>query len=81
MKENYPEFKVAKLESTYLAWIDMSKLNMSSEKIKNVLLKKAKVLINDGDMYRSPNEGFIRVNLGCTHATLKEALSRFKKAL
>lgn len=81
MKENYPEFKVAKLESTYLAWIDMSKLNMSSEKIKNVLLKKAKVLINDGDMYRSPNEGFIRINLGCTHATLKEALSRFKKAL
>ncbi len=77
--KNYPDIKVAPLECTYLAWVDCSCLKLSGEEIKDKLLKEGKVLINEGEMYHSPYSSFIRVNLGCTADTLKEALRRFKK--
>ena len=77
--ENYPKIKVADLESTYLAWVDCSCLNLSGEEIKNKLIREGKLYINDGEMYHSPMNSFIRVNLACTRVTLKDALSRFKK--
>lgn len=80
-KENYPEVHVASLESTYLAWVDCSCFNMSGTEIKNTLLKKGKLYVNDGEMYMSPYPSFLRINLGCPRAYLEEALKRFKKAL
>ncbi len=77
--ENYPQIRVADLESTYLAWVDCSSLKLSGEKIKNRLIKEGKLYINDGEMYHSPQESFIRINLACTRATLLDALNRFKK--
>ena len=80
-KENYPEVHVANLESTYLAWVDCSCFNMSGTEIKNTLLNKGKLYVNDGEMYMSPYPSFLRINLGCPRAYLEEALKRFKKAL
>ena len=77
--ENYPQIRVADLESTYLAWVDCSSLNLSGEQIKNKLIKEGKLYINDGEMYHSPQESFIRINLACTKVTLHEALNRFKR--
>ena len=80
-KENFPDVKVSDLESTYLAWVDCSCFKLSSDKLKEKLLKDAKIFVNSGNSYLSPDEGFIRINLGCTKATLKEALKRFKEAM
>lgn len=80
-KNNFPKVKVARLQSTYLSWVDCSCFGMSSDELKQRLLRKGKILVNSGDIYLSPYEGFIRINLGCTRATLKEALERFKKAM
>ncbi len=77
--EHYPDIRVADLESTYLAWVDCSSLKLSGEEIKNRLIEEGKLYINDGEMYHSPQESFIRINLACTKETLKEALNRFKK--
>lgn len=77
--QNYPKIKVADLESTYLVWVDCSCMRLSGEEIKNKLIKEGKLYINDGEMYHSPLNSFIRVNLACTKDTLKNALSRFKK--
>ena len=54
---------------------------MSGTEIKNTLLKKGKLYVNDGEMYMSPYPRFLRINLGCPRAYLEEALKRFKKAL
>lgn len=77
-KENFKDIIVAPLESTYLAWVDCSSLKLTSDEIKTKQLNEAGLLINSGSMYRSPDESFIRINLGCTKATLAEALNRFK---
>ncbi|MBO6258953.1 MAG: pyridoxal phosphate-dependent aminotransferase [Succinivibrio sp.] len=78
-EENYPDIKVADLESTYLAWIDCACLKLDGVQIRNRLLKEGKLFVNDGQMYHSAQESFIRINLACTKATLAEALRRFRK--
>ena len=59
-KTNFKDFKVAKLESTYLAWVDCSALNLTSKEITYKLLTSGKVYLNDGKMYHAPKEGFVR---------------------
>ena len=54
---------------------------MSGIEIKNTLLKKGKLYVNDGEMYMSPYKSFLRINLGCPRAYLEEALKRFKLSL
>ncbi len=79
--ENFKEVKVSCLESTYLAWVDCSCFNMTGTEIKNILLRKGRLYVNDGEMYMSPYSGFLRINLGCPKSYLEEALKRFKLAL
>lgn len=80
-KDHYPKVNVAPLEATYLAWVDCSSLGYSGHDLKAKLLKDGKLLVNDGETYHSPYPGFLRINLGCPHSVLKEALQRFKKAI
>lgn len=77
--QELPQFPVTKLEGTYLAWIDVSSLNESSEQLEERLMEEQKVWINAGSMYGT--EGFIRINLACPRATLEEGLKRLKKGL
>jgi cystathionine beta-lyase len=70
---------VTKLEGTYLAWINIKASGESSEHMEERLLNDYNVWINAGTMYGT--EGFIRINLACTHATLLEGLKRIKAGL
>ena len=69
-----PEFPVAELEATYLAWIDTSVLPLPSEVIEAELLRREQVWVNAGLMYGA--DGFIRINLACPSARLQEGLDR-----
>lgn len=71
-----PTFKVAKLEGTYLAWVDCRQLGIPSAELEEILIEKAHVWINPGSMYGSAGEGFIRINLACPRSVLVEALGR-----
>jgi cystathionine beta-lyase len=77
-KEYLPEFPVAKLEGTYLAWMDCRALNLSSEVLEERLLKECKLWLNAGSMYGAEGEGFMRWNLACPRSRLTEALERFR---
>lgn len=71
-----PGFKVAKLEGTYLAWIDCRSIAMPSAELEEALIKQAHVWINPGSMYGASGEGFIRINLACPRSVLAESLDR-----
>lgn len=73
-RNTLPEFPVADLEATYLAWIDTSVLSLSSQQIEVELLREEQVWINAGSMYGT--DGFIRVNLACPSARLQGGLDR-----
>ena len=84
MKAARPELPIARLEGTYLAWVDVSSwvsqppYNGSSERLAAVLRQQRKVWINGGEMYGQG--GFLRVNLATQRSRLAEALRRLLSA-
>ena len=76
--KHLPDFPTAKLEGTYLVWMDCSVLHIPSEELERQLVEQARLWLNAGAMYRSPKEGFMRWNIACPRQRLAEALDRFR---
>lgn len=76
VQKELPGFSLAKLEGTYLAWLDCSILGIPSSEIARKLEIDWKVLVNSGEMYRDPSDRFIRINLACPRSILKIGLDR-----
>lgn len=74
-----PQLKVCDSQSTYLSWIDIRPLGLTSDEVERLLLEEAKVRINSGTMYAG--EGYIRINYACPRPRLEEALQRIVKVL
>lgn len=79
---NFPQFRVIKLEGTYLTWIDISASGMSSDDFTQMLLEKAHVWVNSGTMYgEKAGEGYIRINLATQRERINEALRRMVEVI
>lgn len=81
LKHQCPQIKISPLEATYLAWLDVRALPLSTEALCQKLLDEGRVLLACGDEYGVGGQGFIRLNLACPKATLKEALERIAKVI
>ncbi len=81
-EEKIPDVKVCRLEGTYLAWLDVSRLPIPAEELSELILNKGRVRINDGRMYGDPEpQQHIRINLACPRPILLEALQRIAKVV
>ena len=78
--KHLPKIKVIKPESTFLVWLDCSAMELPDEELNRFFLTKAKVGFNPGIMFGPGGEGFMRMNIGCTRATLVKALEQIKDA-
>ena len=78
MKELY-NVKVFDLESTYLAWVDFSKLNITEKELKNTLIKEAGIAPSFGSGFGKTSEQFARFNLACRKEILELAIDRLRK--
>ena len=75
--EHLPQWKVCRLEGTYLPWVDITATGTSSQAYTDRLLNEAKVWVNPGTMYGAQSgEGYIRLNIACPRSRLLEALKR-----
>lgn len=79
---NIPKWKVCRLEGTYLPWVDISAMGITSQELCDRLLRDANVWINPGTMYGpKTGEGYVRLNIATQRSRLVEALNRVAKAL
>lgn len=81
LKENLPELKLIEPEGTYLAWIDCSGLGLSAEELNDLIINKAKLWFDSGDIFGKASEQFQRIVLACPRATLEKALKQLKEAI
>ncbi len=65
-------------QGTYLMWMDFSKLNLTDEKIGELLLTKAKVALDPGSIFGHGGKGYQRLNFACPLSLLKEGIERIK---
>ena len=73
---NEPKLKLLDQDATYLAWIDVSALNLDNP--YEYFLSYG-VGLSEGDSFG--NKNFVRLNFGTTKALLEEGLKRVKMAI
>jgi cysteine-S-conjugate beta-lyase len=81
LAKNLPVLKVSPLEATYLLWIDFRKLQMSDEELKEFIIRKAHLGLNDGPTFGIGGHGYQRINIACPRQLVSEALNKLKIAL
>lgn len=77
-RKNLPDFPIARLEGTYLVWMDCTRLGLKSEALEEKLIEDVSLWLNAGTMYGTiDGEGFIRWNIACPRSVLADGLNRF----
>ncbi|MBR2300530.1 MAG: pyridoxal phosphate-dependent aminotransferase [Bacteroidaceae bacterium] len=80
LKEKMPLLSMMRPQASYLVFLDARALNLSQERLVEFFVNEAKVGLNDGASFGKEGSGFMRMNVGCPRATLKEALERIESA-
>ena len=71
-----PGVRIAPVEATYLAWIDVRDLRLANPAAH---FEAHGIGLSDGSDFGAP--GWLRLNFGCPRVTLDEALTRFERAV
>ena len=79
--ENLPGIRVSSPEATYLAWLDMRDLGLKGKKLRDFMIREARIGCNDGPTFGPGGQGYQRLNFACPRSTLEKALHQLKKAL
>jgi len=80
--KNLPQWKVCKLEGTYLPWVDISAMGITAQQLCDKLYAGARVWLNPGTMYGpQTGEGYVRFNIATQRSRLIDALQRIKEYL
>ena len=77
IRAELPMLQIHETEGTYLGWVNIAALNMTSEAFCADLAKKAHVLFNPSEMYGG--EHYVRINLATLREVLEEALNHLKQ--
>jgi cystathionine beta-lyase len=77
--EKLPKVKLQKPEGTYLMWLDFRAYG-DEQKVKEILVNKAKVGLEEGSIFGEEGKGFFRMNIGCPISMLKDACNNIYDA-
>ena len=80
-EEKIPGIKVIEPEATYLVWLDCRSLGLNTRELKDFMIKKAKVGLDNGSIFGQGGEGFQRLNIACPRKTLEKGLRRIEAAV
>jgi cystathionine beta-lyase len=75
LAEHLPAVRYAGQDATYLAWLDCRALGLGDDP-SETFREKGRVAVNPGTEFGPGGEGFVRLNLACSRATLAEAVAR-----
>ena len=74
--QHLPQVKVVRPEASFLVWLDCRALGLSHEALIDLFVNRARLALNDGEMFGHGGEGFMRMNVGCPRTVLQQALER-----
>lgn len=80
LNEHMPEVKARKPEGTYLLWMDFTGWNMNGPELKNFIIHKAGLGLNDGPSFGVQGAGFQRMNLASPRSIIQQAMIQLLEA-
>lgn len=79
--ERLPQIKLVEPQGTYLIWLDFRALGLSDELLEELIVKKAKLWLDEGTMFGEEGSGFQRLNIACPREILRQALMQLESAV
>ncbi|MDE6316800.1 MAG: pyridoxal phosphate-dependent aminotransferase [Muribaculaceae bacterium] len=73
--------RVYRPQASFLIWLDCRGLGMSHDELKEFFVKEAKLALNDGAMFGTEGEGFMRMNVATPRSVIDDSLRRIASAL
>lgn len=81
IRERLPGVTVREPEATYLMWLDFRGTGLSPAGLEDLVVRRAGLWLDRGEMFGESGSGFERINAACPRGTLTAALERLEKAL
>jgi cystathionine beta-lyase len=81
LDKEMPKVELIKPEGTYLAWLDFRRFGLSDENLSNLIIKKAHLALDDGNLFGIGGSGFQRMNIAMPRELLLTGLEKLKNAL
>ncbi|MDE6282815.1 MAG: pyridoxal phosphate-dependent aminotransferase [Muribaculaceae bacterium] len=81
LAERVPSVGMIKPQASFLVWMDFRKLSLSHDQLVDLVVNRAHLALNDGEMFGSEGHGFMRVNVATPRTCLLAALRRLEEAV
>ncbi len=79
--KHIPQIKALRPQASYLVWLDCRALALSHNALIDLFINKARLALNDGEMFGKGGEGFMRMNVGTSRKILQQALNQLAQAV
>ena len=76
-----PAIRPLRPQASFLVWLDCRALGLGHEALVDLFVGKARLALNDGEMFGPGGEGHMRLNVGTPRSVLREALDRLRQAV
>ncbi|MDE5988325.1 MAG: PatB family C-S lyase [Duncaniella sp.] len=80
-EEHIPQIKPLRPQASFLIWLDCRGLGLDHDRLIDLFVRKARLALNDGEMFGPEGKGFMRLNIASPRAVVCEALDRLKDAV
>lgn len=80
-KKRMPRVKLVKPQGTYLVWLDFTDYVFTKDQLTEIIIKNAKVALDEGYFFGEEGIGFERINVACPRSILEECMERIEKSL
>ena len=79
VRDFMPKVKLSHHEGTFLMWLDLCCLGMSSDELTVTLGREYGIGLGNGAHYGKQCDGFMRMNIACPRSTLEKGVAALKK--
>ena len=80
-KKHIPGVKPLRPQASFLVWLDCRELGLAHDDLLDLFVDKARLALNDGEMFGTGGAGFMRLNVGTPRAVLEQAMQRLSAAV
>ena len=79
--KHIPQIKPLRPEASFLVWLDCRALGLNHQELVDLFVKKARLALNDGEMFGQGGKGFMRLNVATPRIILMQAMEQLRSAV
>ncbi|WP_194437860.1 MalY/PatB family protein [Vibrio fluminensis] len=81
LNQEFPQLSLHVPQGTYLAWLNLTPLNIDMDKLQHALIHQQKIAIMRGDCYGPLGINHLRLNVGCQREKVERGVEGLIKAI